>query len=63
MLEFLILAVSCRLIISLGGETSQSLLIDVEPNWVDPSDGHIDTEVKLKSVDEEGVVDIVAYDK
>ena len=55
-----IFKVTC--IIFLGSEASQALIVDIESQRIDWSDGNIDSEIKLKSVDEEGVSYILRHD-
>jgi hypothetical protein len=55
-----IFKVTC--IIFLGSEASQALIVDIESQRIDRSDGNIDSEIKLKSVDEEGVSYILRHD-
>lgn len=63
MLELLVLAVVGVLVVALGREPAQSLVVDVDSQRVYTEERHVDPEVELEVVDEERVADVVADDE
>jgi len=45
-----------------SGESRQALLVNVDPQRVDASNGHIDAHVKLVAVQKERVADVLGHD-
>lgn len=44
-----------------GRESSQPVLINVETQGIDRGDGHVDAQVELEAVEEQGVVDVLTH--
>lgn len=61
MLELLILAITCTLVIGFRGETTQAFVIDEDAEGVDSEQCNVDTQIELEIVDEQGIIDIVAH--
>jgi hypothetical protein len=62
-LELLILAVACTLVVSLRGEPTQTFMIDIYAEGIDSKQCHVDTQIEFQIVDEEGIIDVVADDE
>jgi hypothetical protein len=45
-------------LVLLGGKPHQSLVVDVEAKWLAPSYQHVDPEVELETLVEEGIGDV-----
>lgn len=50
------------LVILLSGETSQTVFVDIHSQWINRSQGHIDSHVKFVAIYEQRLADILTDD-
>ena len=58
---WLFLVASQVVIVFACRETSEPVLVDVETQGIDRGDGHVDAQVELEAVEEQGVVDVLTH--
>ena len=50
------------LVILLCGEACQPVLVDVDAQWIDRREGHIDAQIKLVAINQQGFANIPTDD-
>ena len=62
-LEFSVLRILRQVVINFSGKPSQSFLINVDSERVDACDTDVDSQIELKSVNKQRVVNVMADDQ